>query len=223
MLIAAATVSEAAALCTRAGGDGGALGTDGYRCNMAGPATSTLAALSKVDVGAHREWMAAATTVTLDPWCTMHGVPGRTTDTLDLWYDNCTMASETQAPEVGHSLIRGMPMRPLHHVCAVAPMWCALKYPETCLPLGIDPSGVSQVAGHVAMDYLEAMASDGVFWAIALRCLMLAFASLFWTFSDGLPGDEGVGRCLLGHRAALPNAGFRQPVLAWCRWRSGGA
>ena len=133
------------------------------------------------------------------------------------------MASETQAPEVCHYLIRGMPMRPLHHVCAVAPMWCALKYPETCLPLGIDPSGVSQVAGHVAMAYLEAMASDGVFWAIALRCLGLAFASLVWTVCDGLPGDEGVGRCLLGHRAALPNAGFRQPVLALCRWRSGGA
>ena len=45
------------------------------------------------------------------------------------------------------------------------------------------------------MDYLETKASDGVFWAIALRCLMLAIASLFWPCAGG--DQAGPGRYLL--------------------------
>ena len=45
------------------------------------------------------------------------------------------------------------------------------------------------------MDYLETKAPDGVFWAIALRCLMLAIASLFRPCAGG--DQAGPGRYLL--------------------------
>ena len=70
-------------------------------------------------------------------------------------------------------------MRPLRHVCAVALMWRTLRYTETCQPLGIDASGVSQDVGHVAKDYLGILSSDGVFWAMARRCLLLTSSGLF--------------------------------------------
>ena len=69
----------------------------------------------------------------------------------------------------------------------------------------------------------KAMALDVVYWANAERCLLLASTGGIWICGYVLLGERGAGRCLLGHCAALPNAGFRQPVLALCRWRSGGA
>ena len=52
----------------------------------------------------------------------------------------------------------------------------------------------------------KAMAVDGVYWANAERCLLLASTGGIWLCGYFLPGEKGAGRRLLGHGAALPAA-----------------
>ena len=52
----------------------------------------------------------------------------------------------------------------------------------------------------------KAMAVDGVYWANAERCLLLASTGGIWICGYVLLGERGAGRFLLGHGAALPAA-----------------